>query len=101
MENRDDYAAKLAWFLTGAVIGASVAILFAPKSGKETRQEIREGAEELLEKAKGQYEEASSKIEKLVGLQKEALHLKKEKLKKAVECGVDAFKEEKTAVGQA
>ena len=40
MENRDDYAAKLAWFLTGAVIGASVAILFAPKSGKETRKMI-------------------------------------------------------------
>lgn len=28
----------LAWFLTGAIIGATVAILYAPKSGKETRQ---------------------------------------------------------------
>jgi gas vesicle protein len=27
-----------AWFLTGALIGAAVAILYAPKSGKETRQ---------------------------------------------------------------
>jgi gas vesicle protein len=40
MENRDDYTSKLAWFLTGAAVGASVAILFAPKSGKETRKII-------------------------------------------------------------
>ena len=40
MENRDDYASKIAWFLTGAVVGATVAILFAPKSGKETRKMI-------------------------------------------------------------
>jgi gas vesicle protein len=30
----------LGWFLAGAVIGAAVAILYAPKSGKETRQLI-------------------------------------------------------------
>ena len=29
---------NVAWFLTGAFIGAAVAILYAPKSGKETRQ---------------------------------------------------------------
>ena len=29
---------NLAWFLTGTFIGAAVAILYAPKSGKETRQ---------------------------------------------------------------
>jgi len=40
MENRDDYAGRVAWFLTGAVIGATVAVLFAPKSGKETRKMI-------------------------------------------------------------
>jgi gas vesicle protein len=40
MENRDDYVSKVAWFLTGAVIGATVAILFAPKSGKDTRKMI-------------------------------------------------------------
>jgi gas vesicle protein len=33
---------RLAWFLTGIVIGATVAVLFAPKSGKDTRQFISE-----------------------------------------------------------
>jgi gas vesicle protein len=30
----------VAWFLTGALIGAAVAILYAPKSGRDTRQFI-------------------------------------------------------------
>lgn len=30
----------IAWFLTGAIIGATAAILYAPKSGKDTRQFI-------------------------------------------------------------
>ena len=29
---------NLAWFLTGAFIGAAAAILYAPQSGKETRK---------------------------------------------------------------
>jgi gas vesicle protein len=29
---------NLAWFMTGALIGAAVAVLYAPKSGKDTRQ---------------------------------------------------------------
>jgi gas vesicle protein len=45
MENRDDYAGRVAWFLTGAVIGATVAVLFAPKSGKETRKMIGDTTE--------------------------------------------------------
>lgn len=28
----------IAWFLTGAAIGATVAVLFAPKSGRDTRR---------------------------------------------------------------
>jgi gas vesicle protein len=37
---QDDSSSRLAWFLAGAVIGATVAILYAPKSGKDTRQFI-------------------------------------------------------------
>ena len=31
---------NIAWFLTGAFIGAAAAILYAPQSGKQTRQYI-------------------------------------------------------------
>lgn len=36
----DESASKMAWFLTGAVIGAAAALLYAPKAGKDTRQVI-------------------------------------------------------------
>jgi gas vesicle protein len=42
----DDSVSRLAWFLTGAVIGATVAILYAPKSGKDTRKFIVDRAEQ-------------------------------------------------------
>jgi gas vesicle protein len=51
-------------FLTGAAIGAGLALLFAPQSGKETRKqikdfsdklggEVRDGVDKISEKAKG------------------------------------------------
>jgi gas vesicle protein len=38
MSDEADYSGRLVWFLTGAAIGATVAILYAPKSGKDTRK---------------------------------------------------------------
>ena len=37
---------RLAWFLTGAIIGATVAILYAPASGKDTRKYISNRAQQ-------------------------------------------------------
>jgi gas vesicle protein len=38
MSDEADYSGRLTWFLTGAAIGAAVALLYAPKSGKDTRK---------------------------------------------------------------
>jgi gas vesicle protein len=35
---QDEGVSTIAWFLTGAVIGVTVAVLFAPKSGHDTRR---------------------------------------------------------------
>lgn len=40
MSDETDYSGRLTWFLTGAAIGAAVALLYAPKSGKDTRKLI-------------------------------------------------------------
>jgi len=37
---------KLIWFVAGAAIGASLALLYAPKSGRETRRYIEKKTEE-------------------------------------------------------
>ncbi len=41
-DEMEEGSGRLAWFLTGAIIGATVAILYAPKSGKDTRQFLTE-----------------------------------------------------------
>jgi len=40
MAAQDEGANTLAWFLTGAVLGAVVAVLYAPQSGEKTRRVI-------------------------------------------------------------
>ena len=43
---REDDSGKLTWFLMGAALGAACALLYAPKSGKETRDMITQKAQD-------------------------------------------------------
>jgi gas vesicle protein len=58
----------LAWFLAGLGVGALVGILYAPKSGRETREDIantaREGTEYLRAKTRQAAEEVSAFVDK-------------------------------------
>jgi len=47
----------------GGVIGIAIGILFAPKSGKETRDDISSKTTDLLSKAKDEYEKITGKNE--------------------------------------
>lgn len=56
-QNEEDQGAnRIAWFLTGVLVGATVAILYAPKSGRVTREYItggaQRGAEAVTDKTK-------------------------------------------------
>jgi len=44
--------------LVGSLIGAAMGILFAPRSGKETREDIRRKSHDIYSKAREEYEEA-------------------------------------------
>ena len=39
-------------FILGALVGAGLGVLFAPKSGSETRKELMDKMKDLLKKAK-------------------------------------------------
>lgn len=57
----------LAKFLIGASIGVGLGVLFAPKSGKETRADLKKKMDQLLEKAKSiDIEEVKETIQKKV-----------------------------------
>jgi gas vesicle protein len=48
-------------FLIGGMVGAVIGILYAPKSGKETRDELAGKAKDLAGKVKEEYETALEK----------------------------------------
>jgi len=110
--------------LIGGLIGAAAGILFAPKSGKETREDIARKTDEIIKKAKEEYEVALEKsknayetairkakeiqsmarekvedveesVTELTEKGKETLLDNKTRLKKALDAGIDAFREEK------
>lgn len=55
----------LAAFLIGGLIGAAAALLYAPKSGEETRKEIKKRAKELKKKTVRAAEDLYEEIEEL------------------------------------
>lgn len=71
-------------FLAGAAVGAGLGILFAPKSGKETRADIKKKIDEVLEQVKTlKAEDVKKMITKKVNeLQAELKDLDKEKVLK-------------------
>jgi len=50
----------------GGAVGAAAGILLAPKSGRETRQELKDTAEKTLEGARHFYEDALSKADSIL-----------------------------------
>ena len=107
--------------LLGGMIGAAIALLYAPQSGRKTRKDIERNAERLLDDAKEEYEAALKKsgrayqsaVKKLRRLEssvkervgevgetvealseqgEEALQETKDRLRKAVDGAVHAFK---------
>ncbi len=53
-------------FLTGATIGAGLALLFAPQSGKETRRQIKDFSEKLGSEVKENVEKISERAVDLI-----------------------------------
>ena len=67
-EEEDSGASRLAWFFTGALIGATVAILYAPSSGKDTRKYItdktQQGRDAVVETSKDVAEASKEMFER-------------------------------------
>jgi gas vesicle protein len=82
-------------FLLGGVVGAGLALLFAPRSGHETRQKIKDLADDVKEKSTEYVNQAKEKATSLVEEGKCYYDEKKSILKSAVEAGKEAYVKEK------
>jgi gas vesicle protein len=82
-------------FLLGGIVGAGMALLFAPKSGLETRQKIRDLTEDVKEKAKDYVDNVKDKVTSKIEKGKELYGEKKSILTSAIEAGKEAYDKEK------
>src|SRR5579871_1297766 len=87
---------KVSYFLVGLGIGALVGVLFAPKSGEETREFLSQKADEGREYAQRKAQELRERAEDLVERGKSVAARQKDTLAAAVDAGRDAYMREKS-----
>ncbi|HEX2966138.1 MAG TPA: YtxH domain-containing protein [Syntrophorhabdaceae bacterium] len=84
-------------FFIGGVVGAGIALLFAPKSGEETRKMIRDLTEDTKGKVDNYIQEAKGKATSYVEKGKGFIEKEKGIITKAVEAGKEAYDRERNA----
>jgi gas vesicle protein len=93
--SNDNGGSKVAFFLAGMGIGAILALLFAPKSGEETREYIAQKAGEGRDYMTAKGRELRKQAEEAVDKAKDVVSKQKEQLSAALEAGKQAYQEEK------
>ena len=97
---------NLAFFLVGGLIGAGIALLYAPKAGRETREDIRNlasrgaervmaGKEAIEERLSGLMHQISNKTEELVRGGTQLAEDKKREILAAIQAAKKAYDEER------
>jgi gas vesicle protein len=92
----DSVGSKVSYFLVGMGIGALIGILFAPKSGEETREYLNSKADEGREYAQRKARELRERAEDLIERSKEIMSKQKESISAAVDAGKEAYTREKS-----
>lgn len=95
-EERSCSGSAVAWgFILGGVLGAGLAILFAPESGRRTRERLRDVAADLRDKTIDLTEELRDKTEDALERSKETIEEKRSILAAAVQAGKKALQRER------
>jgi gas vesicle protein len=92
----DNTGSKISYFIVGLGVGALLGILFAPKSGEETREFLAKKAEEGREYAQRKARELRERAEDLIERGKEVATRQKDSLTAAVDAGREAYQRERT-----
>ena len=105
-KSESDLGTQLTCFAIGATVGAVVALLFAPKSGRELREDLadatrkgvdraRETGSQLSTRAGEYYGTATARAGELAASARDAVASRGERFTSAVEAGREAYREEK------
>jgi len=96
-----DRGSGLGWFVVGAVLGAGLALLFAPASGEETRRRLRREAGKLKDRAEDVIDDLSYEYDRVREDVEEKVDEVKEKVTGAARSLVDEARSRKTSVSAA
>ena len=96
-----DDSHRIAYFLCGLGVGVAVGVLFAPKSGEDTRKYLRdksgEGREYMKRHSEGLREQATGLVDRGKGV----VTRQKEQLDAAINAGKQAYREAVESPGEA
>jgi gas vesicle protein len=93
MADNEAGTSGLGWFLAGLGIGTLIGVLYAPKAGKETREDIVNSAMEAKEKAAVLVEQGRQKANEYVEQGKQYVEQGRQKAAELVEQGKQQAKE--------
>jgi gas vesicle protein len=94
MSDRDSNS--LVWFLAGLGLGALAGVLYAPRSGAETREVLRARAEEGRDYVRGRAREAREQATQWADRGRDAVNSQKEQFRAAYEAGRQAYQQATT-----
>jgi gas vesicle protein len=87
-------------FVVGGLIGAGVGLLLAPKTGKETRDQIKDMAEGVKETTEDYYERVKKTVVSAMENGQELLEEKKDLITSAVQAGMEAYEKKRKKRGK-
>jgi gas vesicle protein len=82
-------------FLLGGIVGAGLALVFAPKSGSDTRQMIKDFAGDVKDKAQHYAADVKGKVSSGIDRSKGLYEEKKSMISSAFDAGKEAYVKEK------
>jgi gas vesicle protein len=104
-DDRDGGSAFMA-FILGGLTGAALALLYAPRSGRETREMLNEKMREAEERGKELRDQARARGRAMVDEAndyiergREAVEQRRDRFSAAVEAGRQAYRDERVRAG--
>lgn len=94
-EDRSSTGTIILAFVAGGLVGAGIALLTAPQSGRETREKIKDLAEDAKDKIKAAADDAKLKVSDALRHGRDIVSEKRHIVSTAIDAGKKAMEEER------
>jgi gas vesicle protein len=92
MSDRDN-GNNFVWFLAGLGMGALLGVLYAPRSGKETREALINSAQEGRDYLRDRGRDARETVNQWVDRSKEVVNRQRDNITAAIDASKQAYRE--------